>query len=155
MFTVIICNLVSFSYFLFMYVLHTYKASTRRKDSNGKMCNPWNRNSRAGRRKSHVYYRPEGDKHKMQHTKPYIIVHVTIKMWNTRSQTPRLHQLVLIYSEQRGFATTGGSYACMHSPWIAWAWYSYHMRCREQEMTVITDEMLPFVACTWYSWMAT
>jgi hypothetical protein len=26
-------------------------------------------------------------------------------------------QYHIIY--QRGFATTGGSYACMHSPWIA------------------------------------
>jgi hypothetical protein len=34
---------------------------------------------------------------------------------------------------QRGFATTGGSYACMHNPWIVGACYSYRMRCREQD----------------------
>jgi hypothetical protein len=34
---------------------------------------------------------------------------------------------------RRGFAITGGSYAFMHSPWIVGLYYSYRMRCREQE----------------------
>jgi hypothetical protein len=37
------------------------------------------------------------------------------------------------YIYQCGFATIGGSYACMHSPWIVRLCYSYRMRCREQE----------------------
>jgi hypothetical protein len=40
---------------------------------------------------------------------------------------------VCIYIKQRGFATTGGSYACMYYPWIVGAYYSYRMRCREHD----------------------
>jgi hypothetical protein len=49
------------------------------------------------------------------------------------SWVPKYFGKSLVFKYQRGFATTGGSYAYMHSPWIVGSCYSYRMRCREQE----------------------
>jgi hypothetical protein len=50
------------------------------------------------------------------------------------------------FIEQRGFATTGGSYACMHNHWIVGSCYSYHMRCRVQDY-VGANGWKDFVCC--------